>query len=91
MEIGIKQAKIELSKLIKAARQGQKVYLTNRDKKVAEIVAIRPKREPGSKLPGYGMFKEKIKLEEDWDSPENMKADTDELMHILNRGNHAPE
>ncbi|MBV9224069.1 MAG: hypothetical protein JOZ45_12945 [Acidobacteriaceae bacterium] len=89
MEVGIKQAKIDLSKLVKAARQGQKVYLTNRDERVAEILAVRPKREPGSPLPGYGMFKDKINLEAGWDSPENMRRDTEELMKILNTDDHA--
>ena len=67
------------------------MFLTNRDRKVAEIVAVREKRKPGSKLPGYGIFKDELNLEEGWNSYENRKADTDELMAILNRDDDAAE
>lgn len=91
MKVGIKQAKIDLSKLVKAARQGKRVILMNRDQQVAEIVPIRQKQQVGAKPPGYGMFKNELNLEEGWDSTANMKADTNELMAVLNRESDASQ
>lgn len=69
MEIGVRQAKIDLSKLIQRARNGEQVLITNNGKPVAELKPVRRPRDPQK---GYGRLKEKLKgLPEDWDSPAN--------------------
>jgi prevent-host-death family protein len=55
MEAGIRQAKTELSKLIRAALAGEHVVITHRGTPLVEIVPAKPK--PQRKDRGYGMFK----------------------------------
>lgn len=66
MEVGIRQAKIDLSKLVKSVLEGEKVVITNHGKPLVELVpaAHKPKREDR----GYGMFKGKFTMpnEEEW-------------------------
>jgi antitoxin (DNA-binding transcriptional repressor) of toxin-antitoxin stability system len=83
MEVGIKQAKIDLSKLIIAAQNGQKVYLLNRGKRVAEITPVRTKTAKISKLPGYGMFRDELKLSPDWNTPEAQEREEREVLDML--------
>ncbi len=83
MEVGIKQAKIDLSKLIIAARNGQKVYLLNRGKRVAEITPVRIKTAKASELPGYGMFRDDLKLPPDWNTPEAQEQEEREVLEML--------
>ena len=84
MEVGIKQAKNDLSKLVIAARQGQRVYLMNRGKRIAEIVPVRPKKEESARLPGYGMFKGELNFPDGWNSQEARDRDEAELMQMIN-------
>ncbi len=65
MEIGIKQAKTDLSKLIEAAQAGQRIYLMNRGRRVAEVVPVSSEATPAR---GYGMYKGKVKLPKGWGS-----------------------
>ena len=83
MEVGIKQAKIDLSKLVTAARQGKKVYLLNRGKRVAEILPVYTRKENGSALRGYGMFRDELKAPPDWNSPQVQEKEEAELMDML--------
>lgn len=55
MEIGIKEAKNSLSKLISEAQSGNRVFLTNRGKRIIELVAVKPQSET---IPnrGLGMY-----------------------------------
>lgn len=81
MEVGIKQAKNDLSKLVSEARSGTRVYLMNRGKRVAEIVPT----DQTDTIPnrGLGMFKDKFKGPSYWDSPKNRARFTKEFMNSL--------
>ena len=84
MEVGIKQAKNDLSKLVIAAPQGQRVYLMNRGQRIAEIVPVRPKKEKNTRLPGYGMFKDELDFPDGWNSQEARDRDEAELLRMIN-------
>ena len=65
MEIGIRQAKADLSKLIQAVHAGERVVITNHGKPLAEIIA--PRLKPRRKDRGYGMFKGQFPIDqEEW-------------------------
>lgn len=67
MEVGIRQAKAHLSKLIEAAVSGETVVITNHGKPLAEIIQVRHK--PTRRDRGYGMMKKTLKdLPPDWES-----------------------
>jgi prevent-host-death family protein len=68
MEVGIREAKNSLSRLVAAVREGQEVYLTSRGKRVARLL---PAPEPKSKYPnrGRGSMKDVINFFPGWDSP----------------------
>ena len=69
MEIGIKAAKGDLSKIIKAALSGEKVVITNHGKPLVRLVPEPAKRKHPNR--GYGALKELLAdLPPDWDSPE---------------------
>jgi prevent-host-death family protein len=67
MEIGIRQAKANLSKLVQSALAGEKVVIMKHGRPLAEIVAPRPK--PARPDRGYGSLKGILRLPEGWDSP----------------------
>lgn len=66
MEVGIREAKNNLSKLVEAVQKGEEVFLTNRGERVAKIV---PSRQPKPGR-GRGMWAGKINFYPGWDSPE---------------------
>ena len=68
MEIGIKSAKSELSRLIKAALAGEKVVITNHGQPLVRLVPepIKPKHSNR----GYGSLKDILNLPPGWDSIE---------------------
>ena len=68
MEIGIKSAKNELSKLIKAALAGEQVVITSRGKRLVRLVPEPAKPKDSNR--GYGALKGIINLPDGWDSPE---------------------
>ncbi len=70
MEVGIRDAKNKLSKLVEAALQGQEVILTNRGKRVAQLVP--PPKKPSPTF-GRGILKGKVNLYPGWDSWEEDK------------------
>jgi prevent-host-death family protein len=80
MEIGIRDAKNNLSKLVKAVLEGEEVFLTNRKERVVQLVAARKARAARR---GRGSWKGKIHLYPGWDSPdEDMKIqNTFEALH----------
>lgn len=57
METGIREAKNNLSALVKAAQSGKEVILTHRGQRVAAIVAIPSTKDPKR---GRGMFKGRL-------------------------------
>jgi prevent-host-death family protein len=70
MELGIRAAKNNLSKLVEAALGGEEVFLTNRGERVAQIV---PAPRPTSRERGRGAWKAKVNLYPGWDSPDEDK------------------
>ncbi len=70
MEVGIREAKNNLSKLVDAVRKGKEVFLTNRGERVAKIVPAPKPWIPGR---GRGEWKGKVSLYPGWDSPEEDK------------------
>lgn len=80
MEVGVKRAKIDLSKLITAALNGERVVITSRGKPLVRIVPETPK--PKDPRRGYGALRGLLNLPEGWDSPEE-KAKTTALFEGL--------
>ncbi len=70
MEVGIRKAKSDLSKLVSAAQKGEEIYITSRGKRVAQLV---PAPKPKDPLLGRGFLKGKINFYPGWDSPEEDK------------------
>jgi prevent-host-death family protein len=67
MEIGVRQAKAELSRLIESALAGEIIIITNHGRPLARIVPEPSK--PGPRR-GRGCLKELPALQPGWDSPE---------------------
>lgn len=70
MEIGIKEAKNTLSKLVDAALDGEEVFLTNRGSRLIQLV---PAPKPADPNRGRGGWKDKVVLYAGWDSREEDK------------------
>ncbi len=66
MQVNMLEAKNSLSKLVKAAQNGEEVVIANHGTPVAKIVAIQSRR----KTTGFGIWKGQIEYDDDWDSPE---------------------
>lgn len=69
MQVGVRKAKNELSKLIEAALNGEKVVITNRGRPSVRLVPEAPKP---AKNRGFGCLKglPDVKFYPGWDSPE---------------------
>jgi prevent-host-death family protein len=80
MEVGIREAKNNLSKLVEAARDGEEVFLTKRGARVAQLVPTRKPVLPGR---GRGTLKGKINFYPGWDSPEEDKK-IEDMFEVLN-------
>jgi prevent-host-death family protein len=80
LEVGIREAKNSLSKLVDAVRGGEEVFLTNHGERVAKLVP-----DEKSSLCGRGrrLWKGKIHLYPGWDSPEEDKK-IEETFEFLN-------
>jgi prevent-host-death family protein len=70
MEVGIREAKNNLSKLVDAVRHGEEVILTKRGRPLAKLVPVPAPWTPGR---GRGFLKGKVNLYPGWDSPEEDK------------------
>ena len=68
MEVGVRQAKIDLSKLIKSVLEGEKVIITNHGRPLVELVPAPRKGRSANR--GYGSLKGVLCLPPGWDSPE---------------------
>ena len=79
MEVGIREAKNNLSRLVEAALAGEEVFLTNRGDRVIRLV---PARKPKSGLRGFGCLKDKGNFYPGWDSPEEDKK-IEEMFEFL--------
>jgi prevent-host-death family protein len=67
MNVGVRQAKTELTKLINAAIAGETVIITNHGKPLVRLV---PEKTKPAKNRGYGCLKGILELPPGWDSPE---------------------
>ncbi len=83
MDIGIKQAKQDLSKLVMEVGHGKRVFLMNRGKRVAEIVPVEESSAESSNQRGFGMYKHKIHLTADWDSQKARREATAEVLDLM--------
>jgi prevent-host-death family protein len=79
MDVGIKEAKNNLSKLIDALRHGEEVFLTKRGERVAKLV---PAQKPLTPDRGRGAWEGKVNLYPGWDSPEEDKRIEDMFEHL---------
>jgi prevent-host-death family protein len=69
MEVGIKNAKTDLSRLIKAALGGEKVVITHRGSPLVRLVPETP--QTNGRRRAYGSLKGLLqRLPQGWDSPE---------------------
>jgi prevent-host-death family protein len=82
MEIGIRDAKNNLSKLVEAVLDGKEVYLTKRGERVVQLVVTPKSSHPGL---GRGFLKGKVNLYPGWDSPEEDKK-IEEMFEALHEG-----
>ena len=80
VEIGSKDAKSNLSRLIAAAQKGRRVYLVNRGKRVVELV---PVANGANSARGRGMLKHRISLPPGWGSQEQRERDEKEFLDQL--------
>lgn len=65
MEVGIREAKNSLSKLVAAVLEGEDVYLTSHGKRLVRLVAAPEPKYPNR---GRGSLKDKINFYPGWDS-----------------------
>ncbi len=79
MEVGIRDAKNNLSKLVEAVLDGEEVFLTNRGERVVQLV---PTPKPISPGRGRGLWKEKIHFYAGWDS-RNEDTKIEEMFETL--------
>lgn len=56
MDVGIKEAKNNLSGLVAQASAGERIFLTNRGERVAELVPVKP-MTPDLSNRGFGWLK----------------------------------
>jgi prevent-host-death family protein len=70
MQVNILEAKNQLSKLVKAALEGEDVIIANHGKPMVRLVKL---AHP-SKTRGYGAWKHLLAPADDWDSPETNAA-----------------
>lgn len=77
MDVGMKAAKSDLSKLVAKAQAGERVFLTNHGNRVVELIPVKLKAD---RLRGYGMFAHKLKLPRGWGSQKQREADEKELL-----------
>lgn len=78
MEVGIKQAKTSLSRLVTQAQKGDRVFLTNRGKRVVELVAVKAKGDQPAHR-GLGMYSD-VKLPAGFGSKKQRRAATESVL-----------
>jgi antitoxin (DNA-binding transcriptional repressor) of toxin-antitoxin stability system len=81
MEVGIRDAKNNLSKLVEAVLDGEEVFLTNRGARVVQLIRT-PKATPRGR--GRGSWKGKIHLYVGWDSWDEDKR-IEEMFQTLHK------
>ncbi len=81
LEVGIKEAKVGLSRLIKAAVNGEQVVITNRGKALVRLTPEMP--NTADRRAAFGSWKGLLAdLPDHWDSPQS-KAEVTALFEGL--------
>ena len=70
MQVNMLEAKNQLSKLVKAALDGEDVVIANHGKPMVRLVKMA--NQP--KTRGYGAWKGLVEMADDWDSPQTNAA-----------------
>jgi prevent-host-death family protein len=70
MLVNMLDAKNQLSKLVKAALDGEDVIIANHGKPMVRLVKLADQ----PKTRGYGAWKGLVKMADDWDSPQTNAA-----------------
>ena len=78
MEVGIREAKTRLSQLVKAAMEGEEVFLTNRGNRQVQLTVVKK----SGRLRGRGSWAGKVNLYEGWDSPAEDKKVEDMFEYL---------
>jgi prevent-host-death family protein len=73
MEIGIKEAKNNLSSLIEQARAGERVFVTNRGERMVELVPVQASKAEDR---GLGWLKGKSELPKGFGTAKGTKSGT---------------
>ena len=82
LEVGIKDAKNNLSKLVLAARKGRRVYLVNRGERVAEII---PASDATARDRGRGMLKGIVTVPKGWGKQKDRERWEEDFLQDLAR------
>lgn len=69
-QFNIHEAKTQLSRIVERVEHGEEIIISRAGEPVAKVVPL-PRR---FHRPGYGSLKGKLKLADDWDSPEVNEA-----------------
>jgi prevent-host-death family protein len=82
MEIGIKEAKNNLSSLIDQARSGERIFVTNRGERMVELVPVSDAKAPLSDR-GLGWLKGKSNLPKGFGTAKWKKSGTDAVLRDM--------
>ncbi len=78
MEVRIKRAKTSLSKLVKQAQKGERVFLTKRGQRVIELVPVKTRADQVPNR-GLGMYSD-VKLPPGFGSKKQRRAATESVL-----------
>ena len=82
MQVNILEAKTNFSRLLAAVAAGEEVIIANRGKPVAMLTPIPSKPH---RTTGFGIWKDKMWVADDWDSPETNAAINQMYIDAANR------
>jgi|GEM_PF-5256203 len=82
MNVGIKEAKNSLSELISEVKTGNRVFVTNRGRRVIELVPVGDENTDVSER-GFGMYKSVVKLPAGFGTRKQKKEGTDHVLKLM--------
>ena len=82
MQVNILEAKTNFSQLLAAVAAGEEVIIANRGKPVAMLTSIPVKPH---RTTGFGIWKDKMWVADDWDSPQTNAAINQMFIDAANR------
>lgn len=77
MQVNMLEAKNQLSKLVKAALDGEDVIIANHGKPMVRLVKLADQ----PKTRGYGAWKGQVEMADDWDSPQTNAAISEAILN----------